>query len=137
MMSSYAAYFSIEKKLKNSGVNVDRTDLVHSFTNGKKDSLRALTPFEFREFIRWLNSTFSKHHDELELKCNNMRRKIISLFIKIGWVENGQADMERIYAWVIKSGLLKKPLKEYSYQELPALVSQVECIYKKFIENVQ
>ena len=70
---------------------------------------------------------------------NKIRRKIIALFAKMGYLnDDGSVDMGRIYAWVKKYGYLKKNLNEYTQKELPVLVTQSEkvyiSIYRIFVE---
>ncbi len=40
---NYGQYFALEKKLKQSGFDGERADLISQFTDGKKTSLRELT----------------------------------------------------------------------------------------------
>lgn len=133
----YNAFFSIESRLRTAGVIIPRDELIYDFTEGKKTGLKQLTDWEYREFLNWLNRTFPHTPDLNSIRSNAMRRKIIGIFSKMGWRENGKADMERIYAWVLQYSILKKPLNDYTYEELQKLVSQVEIVYKKFIENVE
>lgn len=129
----FAAYFAIENRLINAGIKQERSELIMDFTKDQKRSLTELSAWEYNEFLNWLNRLFPSKATEDEVSRNNQRRKIISLFRKMGWQFGGKADMERIYAWVIKYGYLDKPLNEYTYQELPKLVTQVETIYTKFL----
>jgi hypothetical protein len=134
---NYAVYFSIEKRMHQSGVVIPRDELIYDFTDGKKQSLKSLTHWEYNEFINWLNRTFPSTPDIKLIRSNAMRRKIIGIFSKMGWRQAGKADMERIYGWVLQYSYLKKSLNDYSYSELPQLVTQVEIVYKKYIENVE
>jgi len=133
--SIYSPYFRIEKRLHASGVHVERHELIADFTDDRKTSLKELTAWEFNEFLNWLNRTYPTREDAVKNNLNLQRRKIIALFRKMGWIEKGKADMERIYAWTLQYGYLKKPLNDYTSAEVPKLVSQVEIIYKKFIED--
>ncbi|MCO5258892.1 MAG: hypothetical protein M9916_01995 [Crocinitomicaceae bacterium] len=148
-MTNYAAYFAIEKKLKQNGFNLERSELIEQFTNNAKHSLKELTPFEYKEFLRWLNSTLNntpssqaredgaaRYESPEEARKQRQRKKIIALLVKIGFLKDDKADMERIYAWVLKYGYKHKPLNQYTEQELPELVHQAEQFYKSHIERL-
>jgi hypothetical protein len=129
----FSAFFKIQERLNSNGLEIDRSELIAEFTHNKKTSLTDLTPWEYSELLNWLNRTFPSEQDPKKIQANLMRRKIIALFRKIEWQQDGKADMERIYAWTLKYGYLNKPLNEYTYDELPQLVTQVETIYTKYL----
>lgn len=131
----FSAFFKINERLRSCGVDIERSELIQDFTNDKKSSLTELSPWEYNELIKWLNRTYPDGEDLVKIKTNQMRRKIIGLFRKMEWQDNGKADMERIYAWTLKYGYLKLPLNEYTYEELPKLVTQVETIYAKYLQS--
>lgn len=135
-MNKYKQYFALEADAIKRGFTFERSEIISDFTSGRKDGLTQLTPHEYNELIRWMQRTFSTGYTPEQIKANLMRRKIISMFRKMGWHENGQADMERIYAWVVKYGYLKKRMNDYTYAELPALVTQVEKVLQSYIESV-
>lgn len=143
-MTKFAKYFGIEKALNSLGADITRDEMVSTFTNGKKTGLSSLTYFEYNEFTNWmqekLNSakgTVSKPKKEFDVHANNMRRKIIALFAQMGYkTPDGKSDMERINAWCIKYSQYHKTLSEYSINQLPQLVTQVEKVYQSFINNL-
>lgn len=133
----YQQYFAIEKKLKQSGYNTNRSELVETFTDGKKSGLKELTNREYNEFIQHLNRLVNNQHkqDWRNTPENKMRRKIISLFKKMNYTtSDDKADMEAIQNWCLKYGYLHKRLNNYNSQELPKLITQVERVYITFIE---
>ena len=110
---NYAAYFAIEKKLKHQGFDFDRSELVSQFTDGKKSGLKELSNFEYNEFLKMLNTRFVKVEPTrapVNEVLQNQRRKIISLFRKMGYEKDHKADMQRIYKWVKEYGYLHKSL---------------------------
>ena len=137
---NYGQYFALEKKLKASGFDGDRTALVSQFTDGKKTSLRALTDRQYKAFILWLNNyanapTVGKNKNERgswqDTAENRMRRKIYSLFVtKMGY------EKEQFYAWVVKYGKFHKALQEHNNNELTALTTQAEQVYKSWVEEI-
>ncbi|HRO75768.1 MAG TPA: hypothetical protein PLP27_06450 [Crocinitomicaceae bacterium] len=136
---NFAQYFAIEKRLRGQGLDLDRSEVVSRFTDGKKNSLTALTPHEYRELINWLNKTFAvvsstpNQIDKLQLQ----RRKIIAMLCKIGYIDqNGKPDMLRIYAWVEIHGYKHIHLNRYTEQDIPKLVTQAEKFYKSHIERL-
>jgi hypothetical protein len=141
---NYTQYFAIEKRLKSTGFDFDRSDLVSQFTSGRKSGLKLLTESEYHGFIQWLNMRFGttqigarasgKSFQSEQLQ--KQRRKIIALFRKMGYEKDDKADMQRIYEWVLKSGYLKKSLNQYSASEIPKLVYQAEQFYKSYIERL-
>lgn len=139
----YKSYFAIEGKLRGQGFDFDRSEAVSTFTSGKKTGLTELTPGEYKEFIKWLNEKLNnqvvvsspsrgsgKDHAQIQ------RRKIIALLCKVGMVQDGKADMNRIYSWVLSHGYLKKSMNLYTTSELPKLVYQAEELYRKHIEKL-
>jgi len=132
--NKYAKYFAIEKRLRAQGYDGTRAGLILEFTNDRKSGLTQLSDNEYQVFLMWLNDTYPANLSMPDSKENIMRRKMIALFRKIGYNDGNFADMERITAWVLKYGYLHKRLNDYSLNELPALVTQVEQYYKSTLE---
>lgn len=126
----YQQYFAIEKELKYNGFKGDRKDLVYDFTDGKKDGLSQLTPTEYREFIKSLNSRLNNSYGRSERK-DKMRKKIIAIAVhQMGY------SMERLQAWCVAYGKFHKELNEHTYKELVELVSQVENLYAAYQKDL-
>ena len=138
-MNKYAQYFAIEKKLLSDGIPVDRSVLVQEFTKGTCHSLTDLNEWQYVEFQRLMRTKSDDLHYEHNKadKCNQIRRKIIALFHKMDWkTADGKIDFERLDAWCIKYSQYHKSLNQHSYQELVKLCTQVENVYKTFIESL-
>jgi phage gp16-like protein len=111
-------------------------DMLMSATDGRTNSSTQLTQKEAFEIIDQLSKLTSKEPDP----ADKMRKKIISMAHSIGWVTpvataNGpvvKADIVRINAWCQKSGYLHKKLNQYTYAELPKLVSQFQEVYNSY-----
>lgn len=71
-----------------------------------------------------------------DVKADKMRKKIIANCRQAGMSINGVADMERIYAWVLKYGHAKKELNKYTWHELPQLINQSEALLKSYLKRV-
>lgn len=136
---SFKTYFAIEKKLKTQGFDFTRQELISQFTNGKKNGLSDLSTHEYKELIRELNLKLQTKPNIAQPTAdalNLQRRKIIALFHKMGYTIEGKADMKRIYSWVLKYGKYKKSLNQYDANEMPVLVTQVEAMYKTFLNGI-
>lgn len=130
---SYNQFFALKTKVESAhGIELDRKELISEFSNGQIDSLTGLSDNEFKKFMYW----FKLKYDVSDDSTNQMRRKIIALFRKMGCEKGDKADMDRIYRWVQRHGYKKKPLNSYTAQELPKLVSQVERVYQSYIQAV-
>lgn len=140
MATKYAKYFAIEKRLKAMpGFDIERSEMIEEFTDGKKSSLKDLTETEYREFCtsiqKLINNPQPSKADWQHTPANIMRKKLIMYCAKVGWVKNGAADMERIQNWVLKYGYLKKELNTYTEAELPKLLTQAESMYADYLKT--
>lgn len=132
-MSNYSQYFAIQKKLNDKGYDVDRSSLIWDFTQGKKTSLKDLSSVEYREFISYLNRILSSTN----IKADKMRKKIISYFHKMGYQEEDMTiNMDRVNNWCCRYGYLHKRLNDYTENELPKLITQVESVYTSFLAGI-
>jgi hypothetical protein len=109
----------------------DKGDVIISFTGGRTNSSRLMSFNEAEALIGHLKSM-----DPQTTGADKMRKKIISLAHEMNWkLESGKIDMKHINDWCKKFGYLHKVLDEYSYDELPQLVTQFESVYKDFIKK--
>lgn len=128
----YKAYFAIEKKLRLKGYCLDRKELIHDFTQGEKNSLKALSDVEYKTFIKWLELTFKDiHFTQKSNPENNMRRKLIALLVhQVGF------SMQQLDEWCIQYGKAHKPLNDNNYEELIDLVTQAEKVYATYVKGI-
>ncbi len=118
--------------LTKTGLQGRRHAIVWDYSNGRTESSKELTSPEIARIIRDLENGFK----ELD-RSDIMRKKIISQAHEMGWELSGhKADMARINDWCQKFGFLHKPLNQYSYTELPALVSQFDSVYRSFLKAI-
>jgi hypothetical protein len=122
--------------LSKCGLMAYKGDMVIEVTNGREHSTKQLTFEEANVMIARLDATVKERANKQQDKAQIMRRKIISCFREMNYVKGGKADMQRIYEWVIKYGYLHKTLNQYTAQELPKLVSQVEIVKKDYLKRV-
>jgi hypothetical protein len=145
-MTAYKEYFAIESKIKKQGFDIERSDVIRQFSNEKKQGLSQLTPFEYRELLRWLNKRFGpnqqkpktdhKTHPDFNEVEDRQKKKIIALFCKMGYVKDNKADIYRINGWAMKYGHLHKKMNDYHGADLTKLVSQSEEVYKTFVDDL-
>lgn len=110
-------------------------NMIAAATDGRTTSTKELTECEAESLIKGLAATLPPAYHSQE--SNTMRKKILSYCHKLHWTTPaGKVDMERLNAWMLKSSYLHKPLMDYRYEELPALVSQFEKVYKSYLRNV-
>ena len=129
---SYAQYFALEKKIKSFGYDVERSELIDQFTKGQKDSLKALSAWEYKEFISWLQKSFAVKKSEAWKNDprNIMRRKIIAIFVhKMGY------SMAQLDEWCINKGSFHQRLNDHSYDQLVQLVTQAEKVLEWFMNT--
>ncbi len=118
-----------------------KANLVEGLTKGRTDKSSELNNVEANELIRYLRSQLPPmRHDGQKVKADKMRKKIISYAWQMNWVLDTmpvKVNMDRVNAWAIKYGYLHKALNEYTYQELPKLVSQFENLYNSYLSGLQ
>ncbi len=134
MANKYKAYFAIEKKLRATGWYGDRAELIESFTNGRKSSLRELTDREYKTFIAFLTTSGKQVAEDTGWQNspeNKMRRKVYSLFV----YKMHYTPLE-FQKWIVKYGKFHKPLQEHTHDELVELVSQAEKVYQSYINEI-
>ncbi|MBA9078961.1 hypothetical protein [Rufibacter quisquiliarum] len=67
-----------------------------------------------------------------------MRKKIISMAHKMRWqIDGTKVDIARIDAWCRKYGAPAKGFNDYTYNELPKLVTQFGKVYKSYLEGLR
>ena len=132
---NYSKYFAIEKQLKATGMHVDRAELIADFTQGRTESLRELTPTEYRELTNHMSAMLGDAQFK-DNKADRMRKKVIALLCNCGYTKNNKPDMERINLWCINRGHGKCPLNDYKEESLPALIYQAEQMLHKTIEQL-
>lgn len=119
-----------------------KAEIIAGFTGGRTESSRDLQPGEAVRLIKYLNSLASAS-SATDVKAERMRRKIISLGHEMNWriltgSMAGKIDMKRIDAWCTHFGYLHKRLDDYTYQELPRLITQFENgPYKHYLSNLK
>lgn len=108
-----------------------REDLALQYSNGRTKKTSQLTSAECAALIERLQN-------EADLRVSPAQKKMLSKFFSIchqlGWQTDGeQLDYARIDNWLRKYSYLKKGINDYTDNELPKLISQIE----KLLANEQ
>lgn len=146
MKANFEQIKAIYALLGKHGLREEKESIVGSFTAGRTNSTKAMTKAEAAALIGHLKSL-----DPTDTRSDKMRNKILSMAHEMNWCltasplaspltlskgegEKRKVDMAHVNNWCVKSGYLHKPLDEYTYNELPRLVSQFEEVYKSYLK---
>lgn len=126
------------------GLTANKPDIIESYSQGRTTSTKGLTMQEASELIGFLTNS----QKDMNVSSKLMK-KLFAMAFEMGWCPaekvigpDGQIkekrNYSRLHAWVEKYGFAKKPLRSYTYNELPKLVSVFEeKIYNPYISNLQ
>ncbi len=122
--------------LSSTGTMQFKREMIRDISGGRTESSRELTYQEAEriiEHLKSLNPTISG--------AEKMRKKILSFAHEMGWhtLINGEwkIDIKSVDSWCVKYSYLKKRLNDYTYEELPKLVTQFEHgPYKHYLSNL-
>ncbi|MGN6604543.1 MAG: hypothetical protein ACTHK8_18940 [Ginsengibacter sp.] len=120
--------------LNATGLLEQKANIVLSFTEGKSESSKDLTDAQANDMIAYLR----RQQQAQEEPANKMRRRILSMAHEMHWYLPGarKLDMEHINDWCKKFGYLHKELNQYSYKELPKLVTQFSAVYNDYLNKI-
>lgn len=135
-----AQIIAVRAALARKGLMKVKEDIIRGASGGRTSSTAGLTMEEARSLLMALNS------DRPEPANDLMIRKMMAQAHEMGWVKKvkrvGKSgnieevkDYSILYGWIEKYGYLKKPLRDYSYKELPKLVGQLEKVYNGYLNK--
>lgn len=148
--ASKAQIKAINIILKKLGRFDDKGYMILHLTNCRTCHSSELYFDEASELLQFLNKLQADKKDDKPSK--KMMGKLFAMAHEMGWVtvnvtddwERGpnyvnvsrEYDYSRLYDWVLKYGWKKKPLNDYTYDELPKLVSVFEFgPYRSWLKN--
>lgn len=110
-----------------------RGDLAFSFSGGRVSSTSKLFESECKALINHLREEIKKAEPEQpRTKLDKMIGKFFYYCHELNWKKGRKLDYPKINNWLLESSYLKKLLDEYSEQEMPKLLLQIErLLYKK------
>ena len=117
----------------------EKQAMVSGFSLGRCSSSKDLTHEEASAMIKHLVAI--QGDDNNSQAKTKMIGKIFYYAHEMRWTKvNGAgktvADGKRVDEWMTSHSYLKKKLEQYSYKELPKLVSQFAQVYKSFLNKI-
>lgn len=111
-----------------------KRDLVKVYSDGRAESCKELDAIESAKLLHDLQALANQ--TPWAVAADRMRKKILYMAHGMNWeVEGSQkVDMARVNAWCNKYA--GKPLDAFKYEELPAVVSQFEMVYKSYLKTL-
>lgn len=115
------------------GLRDEKQNIVSAFTGGRTTHVSEMSSAEAAALIGHLKSL-----NNTEAGATRMRNKILSMAHEMNWRIEGtkRVSMQHVNNWCTSRSYLKKPLDNYTYNELPKLVSQFEEVYKSHLKAV-
>ncbi|MFN8238614.1 MAG: hypothetical protein U0T77_10640 [Chitinophagales bacterium] len=116
-----------------------KQSLVYQFTeNHDKLSTKDLSFYQAEELIHFLETGKTKDYSYFAHfdYTNKQHMYMFSLCHQIGWEVFSESknklvvDIAALGSWLYKYGYKHKPLREYTYSELPKLITQFENLVK-------
>jgi len=111
----------------------EKESIVESFTAGRTKHVSEMYGKEAAALIGHLKSL-----DETDKRTERMRNKVLSMAHEMNWRIAGtnRVDMDHVNNWCLNYGYKKRRLDDYTYEELPMLVTQFEQLYKSHLKEV-
>lgn len=116
------------------GLSEYKAAIINSASNERVTSTKDLYYVEADALIKQLNADKTADFE----KGHKMRGKILSLAHELHWRIPGtkKVDFKRINDWCIKFGYMHKKLDDYTYEELPKLVTQFTNMHTDFLNKL-
>lgn len=116
--------------LGKAGLIEQKEELVLHVSDQRTKHLSELTQAETKTLISMLNSEDQSVKDR-------MINKMISMAHEMGWEKDGgKVDMDRLNAWTLKYGSVKKKPDHMSVKELAATVTTLEKVHLSFLKGL-
>ena len=112
-------------------------ELVYQYSEGRTKSTRELSVQEFSSLTNHLEAIKKGMTKAPEVKptatdpADKQRKKFLSTCYDLKWTTDGKLNWIKINEWLQQYGYLHKPLNNYTIEELPKLVTQIETLLKK------
>lgn len=124
---------AINTAISKKGLSDLKKSMINNATNGRTESSKELYFDEAHSLLQFLNAD----QDNKQASIDKMIRKLFAMSHEMGWITKkpvigvgGKIEMKKdytnLYEWVKKYGYLKKPLREYTQEELPKLLAVFE-----------
>jgi hypothetical protein len=121
----YGQFYAIINKM-----GITKQEIVKEFTNGRTDSLTALSDSEWREVSDWL-----RIHNKIP-PGDLARKKMISIAKSMNWGENAKEIVPRLDAWLLKQKFAK-PLMQLDVPQLSLMLTIFEQrVYADYLKDL-
>lgn len=118
--------------LKKMSIEDQRKELVWEYSGERTSSTKYLRKYEFERLVEDLQNQYDDMNRKERNAADRMRKKFFHYAHLLGWeTKPGELDYDRINGWLKKYGYLHKGINEYSIEELPRLISQIQQLYIK------
>jgi len=128
------------------GIRWMKEDLVMDASSGRTSSVRDLIKLEMDGLIKHLEQKLKDAQEQglknqSMVRMDRMRKRILSICYTLGWTtidpekNRHVVDQERLGTWLYKYSYLHKELNDYTYLELPTLVTQFEKLLKSTLST--
>lgn len=104
-----------------------RDALALEFSEGQTYKTSELTEAQCAELIHKLQLQIAMKQPDPK-NATPMARKFFHICYKLGWETDGKLDYAHIDNWCTKYSYMRKPFRGYKEHELPALLTQIECL---------
>lgn len=122
--------------LSKHGLMDHKPAIVQELSNGRATSSKDLYMEEIEPWLQQMNLSKAPQKDKRQRMVNS----IIAMATEIGMVKwerkvmpggaiENKRNYEDMHAWINKFGYLDKHLNDYTYKELPTLVTQFKNMY--------
>jgi len=119
--------------LAKAGLNAHKEAIVLSFSDERTTSLTALNQAETEALVKYLQV----QSGQFENPRTKMVNKILSMAHEMHWeLPGGKVNMQRVNNWCLRYSGKNKPLDQFKYSELPALVTAFESVYRGFLKGI-
>ena len=133
---------AIHAVLHAQGLLHQKANIISGLTLGRTESSKELTHAEASFLLADLNKNKVSKDDG-----KKMRNKILAMAHELGWVGTKQVvtptglktvnDYSNVDAWMLQRSYLHKKLFDYTYSELPKLVTQFEAVYNSQLKSIK
>lgn len=128
--------------LREKGLADEKAAIVSKLSNGRASSTKDLFYEEVQPWIIAMNSQKKEQADPKERMIRNIiaMAREMGVIVRLPKVQPGgaikmQSDYTQFNEWMLTKSTGKKALNDYTYQELPKLVSQYRAIYLSWLKR--
>lgn len=136
---------AVNAYLAKAGQMENKKAIILNASNGRTSSSKELSFQEAKALLTAL--ALSKKQVETPKPSQKMINKLFAIAHEMGWIKNvttvGKNGLETkkdygiLHSWIDKYGYLHKPLRQYTYSELPKLLYQLENgVYKEYLSKL-